>query len=154
MSLHEDDFYAWTQQQATALRAMPPDSAFDVETVAAEIEALGQARLREVERQLTSLFDRIVLLALQPDHLERGKWRAAARNHQDDLLGPLTPSMPIDLPGCWRDGRRDALAYLTEVQLTGSVAKNCPFDLAMMTSDDFDLNAAVDRIVAVSSRMR
>ena len=131
MSLHEHDFYAWTQQQATALRAMPPDSAFDVETVAAEIEALGQGRLREVERQLTSLFDRIVLLGLQPDHAERGRWRAAARNHQDDLLGPLTPSMPIDLPGCWRDGRRGQ-----DLPVNAGLALEADLNFALRFSDD------------------
>jgi hypothetical protein len=154
MSLHEDDFYAWCVQQAAALRSVPADAPFDVATVADEIEALGQRRLEDVEAHLTGAFDRITLLALQPDHPDRAKWRALARNHQDDLLEPLTPSMPVDIAECWRIGRANALSLLAEAKLTGSVAKLCPFDLRYMTNEEFDLNAAVERAVAVSSKMR
>ncbi|HYZ39888.1 MAG TPA: DUF29 family protein, partial [Stellaceae bacterium] len=44
--LYEDDFYAWTQQQAALLRRLPAISnELDVEHIAEEIEDLGRSDL-------------------------------------------------------------------------------------------------------------
>ncbi|HEX5079652.1 MAG TPA: DUF29 family protein, partial [Geminicoccaceae bacterium] len=45
-SLYQTDYYAWTRQQAAALRAMAAarvDSALDVENLAEEVESLAAA---------------------------------------------------------------------------------------------------------------
>jgi hypothetical protein len=42
--LYEEDFYAWTQQQAQALRRLRVgDNDLDIEHIAEEIEDLGRA---------------------------------------------------------------------------------------------------------------
>jgi hypothetical protein len=48
--LYEEDFYAWTQQQAELLRRLPAISnALDIEHIAEEIEDLGRSDLRAAQ---------------------------------------------------------------------------------------------------------
>ena len=52
---YDDDFFAWTQHQATVLREMPvTDNRFDREHVAEEIEDLGKS-----ERDADQVLDRL-----------------------------------------------------------------------------------------------
>jgi len=44
-SLYDDDFYAWTQEQAELLRRGGGASALDIEHIAEEIEDLGKSEL-------------------------------------------------------------------------------------------------------------
>ena len=49
-SLYEEDFYAWTQQQADLLRRLPPlGNELDLEHIAEEIEDLGRSDLRAAQ---------------------------------------------------------------------------------------------------------
>ena len=49
-SLYDDDFYAWTQQQAAVLRNLPAASnQLDAELVAEEIEDLGRSEVRSAQ---------------------------------------------------------------------------------------------------------
>ena len=48
--LYDEDFYAWTQQQAEALRThFKGDNRLDVEHLAEEVEDLGKSELQAVE---------------------------------------------------------------------------------------------------------
>src|SRR5918996_6193746 len=51
MSTYDTDFYAWTQQQAAALRAKE-FTALDLEHLAEEIESMGKRDRRAGERYL------------------------------------------------------------------------------------------------------
>lgn len=53
-SLYEADFYAWTAQQAAAIRARQWER-LDIENLAEEIESLGRAERRELESRLAIL---------------------------------------------------------------------------------------------------
>ena len=54
--LYEDDFYAWTQQQAALLRRLPAISnELDVEHIAEEIEDLGRSDLRTAQSSASTL---------------------------------------------------------------------------------------------------
>jgi Domain of unknown function DUF29 len=45
-TLYDEDFYAWTQQQAALLRRLPPaGNELDLEHIAEEIEDLGRGSL-------------------------------------------------------------------------------------------------------------
>lgn len=47
VSLYDDDFYAWTQQQAAVLRNLPAASSqLDAGLVAEEIEDLGRSEVQ------------------------------------------------------------------------------------------------------------
>ena len=54
-SLYQTDYYAWTRQQAAALRAMAvasADSTLDLENLAEEVESLGRSDLNTVRSQV------------------------------------------------------------------------------------------------------
>lgn len=66
---YDDDFYAWTQEQARLIRSGSLD-AVDLENVAEEIESMGRSDKREIVSRLT------VLLA----HLLKWQYQSAFRS--------------------------------------------------------------------------
>ena len=52
--LHDHDFYAWTQEQASLLRAGKLN-AVDIENIAEEIESMGRSEQRQLEDRLIVL---------------------------------------------------------------------------------------------------
>jgi len=70
VSCHED-FYAWTREQAAALRqlaAMRPDIPLDLdlENLAEEVEGLGRDQRFEVEGYIEEILEHFILLAWSP----------------------------------------------------------------------------------------
>jgi hypothetical protein len=64
-SLYDDDFYAWTQEQAELLRRGPAGAnRLDAELVAEEIEDLGRSELHAAQ----SLCEHIVEHLLQAEY--------------------------------------------------------------------------------------
>ncbi len=53
-TLYEQDFYAWTLQQAELLRSRQLDCA-DLDNIAEEIESMGRSEKRELTSRLTVL---------------------------------------------------------------------------------------------------
>jgi hypothetical protein len=51
---YEEDFYAWTVEQARLLRASEL-SAIDAQNIAGEIESMGRSDRRELKRRLVVL---------------------------------------------------------------------------------------------------
>ena len=64
-SLHDSDFYAWTNQQAALLRAGSLDSA-DIERIAEEIESMGRSEKRELFSRLAMLLMHLLKWRFQP----------------------------------------------------------------------------------------
>ena len=91
VTLYDDDFYAWTQQQAAVLRGLPATSnRLDAELIAEEIEDLGRSEVRSAQ----SLCEHIIehFLKLEYSGLtepvghwrhEIIEWRSAARKDAD-----------------------------------------------------------------------
>ena len=55
-ALHEQDFYAWSQQQVALLRNGQLGQA-DIENIAGEIETMGNSEKRELVNRLVVLLD-------------------------------------------------------------------------------------------------
>ena len=83
-SLHETDFYAWSQEQAALLRAGRIDET-DPATIAEEIESMGKTEKRELVSRLSVLLLRLL------------KWRNLTESHFVSG-GRVNPS-PVDV-GC------------------------------------------------------
>lgn len=63
LSLYDDDFYAWTQQQAAILRAMPPASnRLDSRLIAEEIEDLGRSEVRSAQSLCQHIIEHLLKL--------------------------------------------------------------------------------------------
>src|SRR5271155_1621489 len=62
-SLYDDDFYAWTQQQAALLRRGPAGAnQLDVELIAEEIEDLGRSELHAAQSLVEHVIEHLLKL--------------------------------------------------------------------------------------------
>jgi Domain of unknown function DUF29 len=94
---YDHDLYAWTQAQATALRAKACE-VLDFENLAEEIESLGKSDRRAVRSHLKVLLQHLLKCAYQPPaHVS---WRASIREarRQIGLLLDDSPSLRRQVP--------------------------------------------------------
>src|SRR5579885_3592459 len=62
-TLYDDDFYAWTQQQADLLRRLPATSnQLDAGLLAEEIEDLGRSEVRSAQSLCENLIEHLLKL--------------------------------------------------------------------------------------------
>ena len=130
-SLYDDDFYAWTQEQASLLRQLPIlNNRLDTELIAEEIEDLGRSEVRSAQ----SLCEHIIehLLKLEYSGLEEPArhWRAEIVEWRLQLDKTLTRSIraKLSLP----DRYRAALRLLREQdlpELMERLPSNCPYSI-------------------------
>ena len=133
--LYDEDFYAWTQQQAEALRRhFKGDNRLDVEHLAEEVEDLGRSELHAVE----SFFEQIIAHLLKLDYSgqdsPRAHWRAEVLNFRKSALRKITPSirraLQRKLDELYRNGRQTAAAgtLVHEPDLVRRLPRTCPYD--------------------------
>ena len=146
---YDDDFYAWTQDQASALRDLAPTlvgNRVDIDHVAEEIEDLGKRELREVESYLRQLLVHILKLGALPQTQERAHWIAEAEEFQARATETFKPSMrrAMDMQRVWALARRSAVTNVAEMGGDpADLPTACPFDLDTLVSPEFDLHAVL-----------
>lgn len=118
-SLYDDDFFAWTQDQAAALRGMPPEvfgNHVDIAHVAEEIEDLGTRDLREVQSFLSRLFEHLIKVKGAPTSQDVPHWRAEIRYFHDSASEAFSASMRqvLDLDSIWLKGRKRGQSRTSE----------------------------------------
>jgi hypothetical protein len=136
---YDTDFYAWTQQQAEALRAKDW-AALDVEHLAEEVDDLRKTERRAVRRQLRLILSHLLKWVYQPAR-RTDSWRSTVANGrvlvQEDLedLPSLAPELETLAAWAYPRARRDA------VQETGLplaiFPAACPWALAQVLDADF-----------------
>jgi hypothetical protein len=104
---YEQDFYAWTQEQAAALRAeavMRSNAPVDWENLAEEVESMGRSEKREISSRLRTILIHLLKWLYCPDLRERceNDWRTTIRTQRNDLADELedSPSLrgyPLDI---------------------------------------------------------
>lgn len=137
-SLYEQDFYAWTQQQAELLRRMPPTgNELDLENIAEEIESLGRSDLRTVQ----SLVEHIIEHFLKLEHSglddPADHWRDEIVEWRLQVGKVLTRSIEakLDLPARYRVALRLVRRLERDVPgLTGRLPAECPYTLEEIIS--------------------
>ena len=129
--LYERDFYAWTVEQATALRSGQLRRV-DLEHVAEEVEDMGKSQRRAVKSAATVILIHLLKYRYQPDH-RSNSWRVTLREHRrrvrDDLADSpsLRPYTDRVFAECYRDARA---AAADESGLSISTFPTmCPFTL-------------------------
>src|SRR5918992_415625 len=91
--LYDEDFYAWTQEQAAALRTLRGDSRLDVEHLAEEIEDLGKSDLQAVESYVQQIMAHLLKLDYSGFDLPRRHWRAEIVAFRGNLRRKMSPSL-------------------------------------------------------------
>jgi hypothetical protein len=92
--LYEEDFYAWTQQQAQALRThFRTDNRLDAEHLAEEVEDLGTSELHAVESYIENVITHLLKLDYSSLDWPRNHWRREILAFRKSLQRRLTPSL-------------------------------------------------------------
>src|SRR3954464_15566716 len=102
-SLYDEDFVAWTQQQAKALRAAAgsrTNQPLDWENLAEEVEDLGKSVRRELESQIRRIIQHLLKLQYSPSADPRRGWfesvTGARAETEDGLAQKHTPRRAIE----------------------------------------------------------
>jgi hypothetical protein len=75
---YENDFYAWTVEQARLLRSGEL-SAIDAANVAEEIESMGRSDRREIKSRLIALLSHLLKWRMQPE-IRSTSWSGTIRD--------------------------------------------------------------------------
>src|SRR3984957_11874474 len=108
-SLHDNDFYAWSIEQAALLRAGRVGEA-DLATIAEEIESMGKTEKRELVSRLTVLLLHLLKWRFQPE-LRSTSWRLSVEEQRLQVASHLAdnPSLKALLAATLVDSYRLAV---------------------------------------------
>ena len=92
--LYDEDFYAWTQQQAEALRThFKGDNRLDVEHLAEEVEDPGESELHAIESCVENIMAHLLKLDYSSLEWPRNHWRKEILAFRRSLRRRMTPSL-------------------------------------------------------------
>jgi len=92
---YDQDFFLWTSEQATALRAAAHSGAnlpIDWENVAEEIESLGRSDRREIASRIATIVEHLMKLQSSPAADPRSGWRATVLRERAKIADLLDDS--------------------------------------------------------------
>lgn len=146
--LYDTDWYAWTQEQASALRRMAEtrvNSELDLDHLAEEVESLGRSEESALDSALTRVIEHLLKLEHSPAVEPRKKWRLSVIEHRNRAQksirrsGTLKRLLPDLLPDAWSDGRKLAASALElfDGVPADAVPANCPYTLDQILDDGF-----------------
>jgi hypothetical protein len=136
---YDTDFYAWTQQQAAALRAKDW-AALDLDHVVAVLERVGMDEKHAITRQLQRLLHHLLKWQYQPTHRTRS-WRVSIAQARDRIGDVLAASHSLQsypaqrLALAYRRARRDAITITGLPPAT--FPETCPWPVDQVLDEDF-----------------
>jgi Domain of unknown function DUF29 len=159
--LYDEDFYAWTQQQAEVLRThFQGDNRLDVEHLAEEVEDLGKSELQAVESFIEHIIAHLLKLDYSGQAPPRPHWRAEIVNFRQNIDRKISPSIRRkvvrELDELYRRARQTAAvgALVHEPDLIRRLPKSCPYDWDTIWHRDVLAEAGVDLADSESSGRR
>ena len=144
-SSYETDFFAWTQEQAAALRRVADLRinlpGVDLEHLAEEVEDMGNDTLAKIEGLVSQIVAHLLELEYSPDPDPRRHWRGEITEWRLTVRRRAKRSPTaldrIDLD----DAAADALTLLRkrhgEGGWTADLPEICPYSLARLLDPDF-----------------
>jgi hypothetical protein len=149
--LYDEDFYAWTQQQAQALRThFQGDNRLDVEHLAEEVEDLGKSELHAVESFIEHLIAHLLKLDYSGQAAPRAHWRAEILNFRQNIERKISPSIrrtvTREIDDLYRRARQIAAvgALPHEPDLIRRLPRVCPYDWDTIWHRDVLAEAGLD----------
>ena len=94
--LYEEDFYAWTQEQAAALRRLAAErwnGPLDLEHLAEEVEDLGKEQRNAVQSQLRRIIEHRLKLAYSPARDPRPGWLDSIDDARAEIEDRMTATI-------------------------------------------------------------
>jgi hypothetical protein len=145
--LYKDDFYAWTREQAQALRRLAEqhwNGPLDLEHLAEEVEDLGSERQWAVESQLERVFEHLLKLEHSPSVEPRRQWMISVNGARREIHRRLTPAIRREvepqLGALYAAARNDAELGLLdhgEQEAAGALPADCPYTFDDLIADDW-----------------
>ena len=138
-SLYEQDFYAWTHEQAGLLRAGNLVEA-DITHIIEEMESMGRSERRELVNRLTVLLLHLLKWRFQPA-LRGNSWRLSIKEQRIRLAAHLedNPSLKAEIDQAILQAYR--LAAIEAERETGlsesTFPTACPFSFEQMMDERF-----------------
>jgi len=136
-STHENDFYAWTQEQAHLLRTGQLHQ-IDLQNIAEEIEDMGCSERRQLESRLEILIMHLLKWQFQPN-LRSRSWQLTIKEQRLRLEKILqkNPSLQPNLTEAIAEVY--PLATLSAERETGLslFPETCPYSLTEILSTEF-----------------
>ena len=139
--LYDQDFYAWTQDQAALLRESKVQD-LDLANLAEEIDSLGRSDKRELGNRLRILVLHLLKWRYQPDgHAGSHSWEDTIWEQRTQLMLLLEESPTLQrelsarLARHYPLARRDA-ARETRLPLA-TFPDTCPWIIAQILDEDF-----------------
>jgi len=139
--LYEDDFYVWTERQASLLRAGRFE-ALDLDNLVEEVEGLGDAKRSAVLNNARTVIEHLLKLQHSPAIDPRKGWRATVLEHRSRLEVDLTPRLrqvlAEELARMHHLARRGAAASMRdhgEDAAADSLPETCPYTLDQIAGD-------------------
>jgi hypothetical protein len=138
-STYDQDFYAWTQAQAAALRTARPNR-FDWKHIAEELEAMGRSERDQMESLIRQILLHLLKWQFQP-WLRSRSWRNSLWVQRRDLgkLLRRNPSLRGHLEEALAEEYPAAVANaVDETGLPdGAFPTTCPSSAAQLQEQDF-----------------
>ncbi len=139
--LYDDDFYAWSRQQADLLRAGSfPE--LDLEHLIEEVDDLGGALKRSVRSRIGTIIEHLLQLGHSPAQDPRGGWYDTIITQRRDLADELTPSIrreiELELARLYDRARTDTATSLRlhgEANAADALPADCPYSLEQISGD-------------------
>jgi hypothetical protein len=140
-TLYDEDFYAWTQEQAALLRKGAVHD-LDLTNLAEEIESLGKSDRRALGSHLRNLVMHLLKWQYQPDgRLTGHSWQSSIRNARAEITVLLEDSHSFrrEVAGLlvrWYPLARQTAADETRLPLATFPA-SCPWTPEQVLDADF-----------------
>jgi hypothetical protein len=149
--LYDEDFYAWTEQQAKALRThFKGDNRIDVEHLAEEVEDLGKSELHAVESYIENVIEHLLKLDYSGSIEARDHWRAEVDAFRTSIERKITPrirqQVETELEVLYDRARRGAArsSHRLEPDLVRRLPRYCPYDWNAIWHRDVFAEAGID----------
>ena len=143
-SLYDQDFLAWTEQQAALLRAGRLDQ-LDLDNLAEELDTMGRSEWGELENRLEVLLMHMLKWDYQPARRSRS-WKATLREQRNAIrrLMRRSPGLKRNLEATIVDIYPDAVGRaIDETGLSAATFPDeLPYSLAEILEPEPEVTAA------------
>jgi hypothetical protein len=133
---YDDDFYAWTQEQAALLRGLPASAnRLDREAIAEEIEDLGRSELRSAQSLCEHIIEHLLKIEYAGLVEPVEHWRDEIVEWRLQLEKTLTRTIEakLDLPSRYRAALRLLRRLDRDVpEVSRRVPAICPYTLGQI----------------------
>jgi hypothetical protein len=145
--LYEEDFYAWTRDQASALRRLADErwnGPLDLAHLAEEIEDVGSDRRDAVLSQMERVIEHLLKLEYSPSSRPRRKWLISIGDARYALERRMTLTLrkvaEDEIAKCYKHARRHAAFAMLdhgERDAVRELPKPCPYTLEQILDEDW-----------------